>query len=86
MKRKIFTTVKPEEKVMNGSVDPNVVLLLNVKRVKVGIKTTEGCATIVLSMFLCQQEAMPRIKPGRKFVPMMVASNPMPILGTQGQG
>ena len=63
---------------MNGSVDFSV-LLRNVKCVNVGIKMTEGCATIVVSMFLCQQEARPRRRPGKKIVTTMVA-----IIGTLG--
>ena len=51
----------------------HLVLLSNVKWVKAGIKTTEGCATIALNMFLCQQEANPRRRPGRNIVAMMVA-------------
>ena len=51
----------------------HVVLLSNVKWVNVGINTTEGCATIVLRMFLCQQEATPRRSPGKNIVAKMVA-------------
>ena len=74
------------EKVMNDSSDSPVdffspstlplhhlVLLWNEKWVNVGIKTREGCARIVFSMSLCQQEANPRRRPGRKIVAMMVA-------------
>ena len=51
---------------------------MKVKCVNVGINTTEGCATKVLSMLLllfllCQQEAIPRMKPGRNIVAKMVA-------------
>ena len=50
-------------------------LLSNVKWVNVnaGINTTEGCATIVLRMFLCQQEATPRTRPGKNVVARMIA-------------
>ena len=58
-----------------------LLLLLNVKWVKVGINTTEGCATMVLSMFLCQHEATPRRRPGKNIVAMVVA-----IIGTRIDG
>ena len=53
-------------------------LLVNAKNVKVGINTTEGCAMMVLSklvlrLLLCQQEATPSKKPGRKMVVRIVA-------------
>ena len=77
-------TVNFGEKVMNGSDDPPLdpsspssflpLLHSNEKWVKAGIKTTEGWATIVLSMFLCQQEATPRRRPGKNIVARMVAS------------
>ena len=51
----------------------HLVLLSNVKWVNVGINTTEGCATIVLRMFLCQQEATPRRRPGKNIVATRVA-------------
>ena len=82
-------TVNFGEKVMNGPDDPPLdlspfsspfspssflpLLHSNEKWVKAGIKTTEGCATIVLSMFLCQQEAIPKTKPGKNIVAAMVA-------------
>ena len=50
-----------------------LLLLLNVKWVKVGNNTTEGCATMVLSMFLCQHEATPRTRPGKNIVARMIA-------------
>ena len=50
-----------------------LLLLLNVKWVKVGINTTEGWATIVLRMFLCQQEMTPRRSPGKNIVAAIVA-------------
>ena len=40
-----------------------------------GISTTEGCATMVLSIFLCQQEATPRRKPGKNIMDRMVVIN-----------
>ena len=51
----------------------HVVLLVNVKWVNVGINTTDGCATMVLSMSVCQQEKTPRKNPGKNIVAMMVA-------------
>ena len=51
----------------------HLVLLSNAKWVKAGIKTTEGCAIIVLKMSLCQQEARPRRRPGKNIVAKMVA-------------
>jgi len=88
MERMIFTIVNLEENLMKGCVGSfvvfssslpssslllhHLVLLSNAKWVNAGIKTMEGCATIVLSMFLCQQEAKPRRRPGKNIVARMV--------------
>ena len=42
---------------------------------KVGKSTKKGCATMVFSIFLCQQEATPRRKPGKNILHRMVANN-----------
>ena len=88
-----FMIVNRGENVMKGSTESpfsfscspfsllplhNFSLLVKVKCVNVGINTTEGCATKVLSMLLllfllCQQETIPRMKPGRNIVAKMVA-------------
>ena len=49
------------------------VLEAKVKWVKVGIRTMEGWAMMVLRMPRCQQEARPRIKPGRNIVAIIIA-------------
>ena len=81
MESMIFTIVNLGENVMKGSSSSpsclpplhHVPLLANVKWVNVGINTTEGWATIVLRMFLCQQEMTPVRRPGKNIVAKMVA-------------
>ena len=83
MERMIFTSVNLGENLMKGAVDSpppsssfpphHLLLLSNVKWVNAGIKTTEGCAIMVLKMSLCQQEAIPRRRPGKNIVATVVA-------------
>ena len=68
----MFMIVNLGENLMKGSSSSppslillhHLVLLSNAKWVNAGINTREGCATIVLRMFLCQQEMTPRRRPG----------------------
>ena len=52
----------------------HLILLEKVKKVKAGIKTTDGWAMTVLTMSLCQQQAMPSSKPGRNIVVIVAAA------------
>ena len=52
----------------------HLIWLEKVNKVKAGIKTTDGCAMMVLMMSLCQQEAMPSSKPGRNIVVIVAAT------------